>query len=304
MGKIKWFSPNQGILTVSIASYGITLGQSANQYLSGGEKIRFGISESKDYLFIQIVDSSEDDSYSIPEGIQGSKPIRITCREFIRYLQLETDINTKNTNRYYTSFDSSSRIFTVDLNKELKREKKESVQLEKMVVANNEFFQNLFNPVYRSSSRSFIPISIEDGETKVVENGVKPTIRYGEIDFDLATEGIPDFKLRFNMALVNDTSEKLLGYFLTGGSLKNMTEDEKNAIYDEDFGLLIAVDKNSEIQAMCFVEVYDRLGPGSIIPLSHFEKKPGINNDYIIRQMINKNLPFLVEGDSEHEDSN
>ena len=294
MEQIQWFSPQQGSLTVSIASYGITLSQAAALYLNGGEKVSFGISEDNSQLFIQIVDQNEEDAYSIPETLKEAKPIRITCKEFIRFLQFKTNINIETTSKHFASYDGSSKMFKVDLNKELNKGK-DSKKITKDETSNNEFFQNLFSPLYKLSNRAFTPVTIEDGETKMVNTEVKPTIRYGEIDFDLDTEGIPDFKLKLNMALINDTTEKILGYFLTGGSLEKMTEAEKQAIYDEDFGLLIGVNNKNQIQMMCFVEVYNRLGEEAIVPLSHFDKKPGINNDFIIRQMIEKKLPFIVE---------
>ncbi|WP_102272520.1 hypothetical protein [Cytobacillus massiliigabonensis] len=293
MTGISWFSPQQGMLTISIASYGITLSQAATQYLKGGEKVRFGISEDSNQLLIQIVDQNEEDSYSIPDGIKEGKPIRITCKEFIRFLQFKTNINIETTSKYFASYDTSSKIITVDLNKELSKVR-ESKQLTKDENSNNEFIQNLFSPLYKSSNRAFTPVSIEDGENKMVNTEVKPIIRYGEVAFEMDTEGIQDFQLILNLVLINDISEKLLGYFLTGGSLEKMTESEKQAIYDEDFGLLIGVN-NNQIQLMCFVEVYNRTGNDSIVSLSHFEKKKGINNDFIIRQMINKQLPFLLE---------
>lgn len=294
MEKVQWFSPQQGSLTVSIASYGITLSQAATQYLNGGEKVRFGISEDNKQLFIQIVNQSEEDAYSIPEGLKEAKPIRITCKEFIRFLQFKSSINIDTTSKFFASYDPNSKIITADLNKELNKGK-EAKQTTKDESSNNEFFQNLFSPLYKSSNRAFTPVSIEDGETKMIGAEVKPIIRYGEIAFEMDTEGIPDYKLNLNLALINDASEKLLGYFLTGGSLEKMTEAEKQAIYDEDFGLLIGANNKNQIQMMCFVEVYTRLGNEAIVPLSHFEKIPGINNDFIISQMINKKLPFIVE---------
>lgn len=294
MENIQWFSPQQGSLTVSIASYGITLSQAATQYLNGGEKVRFGISEDNKQLFIQIVDQVEEDAYSIPEGLKEGKPIRITCKEFIRFLQFKAIISIDSSSKFFATFDPSTKIITADLDKEINKGKEEK-QITKEESSNNEFFQNLFSPLYKSSNRAFIPISIEDGETKMVKNEVKPAIRYGEVSFEMDTEGIPDYKLKLNLALINDTSEKLLGYFLTGGSLEKMTEAEKQAIYDEDFGLLIGVNHKNQIQMICFVEVYNRLGEDCIVPLSHFERIPGINNDFIIREMITKKLPFIVE---------
>ncbi|MGG1263810.1 hypothetical protein [Brevibacillus laterosporus] len=111
----------------------------------------------------------------------------------------------------------------------------------------------LFGDNVVEGQRAFTPFSIEDGNKIIADMRVRPAKRFGMVDF--STESHPNYHL--NVSLLRDSSEKLLGYVICTKGAK-VAEDIMEAIMDEDKGLIIAVNNDLEIEAVFFVDVYDK----------------------------------------------
>ncbi|GEC93336.1 hypothetical protein [Brevibacillus brevis] len=128
---IQWFTPNTVLPTLTVASYGITFNSGALDLLKGFSSVRLGCDPKNKVLLIELHKESNSSGFSIPEINENTKNVRITCREFVQFLQVKCKIDVSNPVKFFIQKSGENRI-EIDLstfipsNKTKKTKAKES----------------------------------------------------------------------------------------------------------------------------------------------------------------------------------
>ncbi|MBA2871029.1 hypothetical protein HNQ85_001299 [Anoxybacillus calidus] len=118
---IQWFSPNTPIPTLTIASYGISFNSGSTYYLKDVKKIMLGCDTEKKKLYIKLLKGDNEPGFSVPTINENTKSVRISCREFVQYLDVKCKIDTSKASKYFIDIVGNEMI--VDLNTPIPIEK-------------------------------------------------------------------------------------------------------------------------------------------------------------------------------------
>ena len=128
-------------------------------------------------------------------------------------------------------------------------------------------------------NRAITPYSKEDGKTIIHSSAITPHLKTGLID--LSDEQNPDHKVK--AVVIYDVSEKLLGYFVTGGHVTYLPEEVERVIYDEDYALMVVYSEDSEPVSMFYFDKYGKQSEPTV-RADHFIGDP--SSDHKILQSL------------------
>ncbi|OPL10410.1 MAG: hypothetical protein AVO34_03470 [Firmicutes bacterium ML8_F2] len=125
---IEWFDASRPLPSVSIAPYGLTLNKSAAEFLTNAKRVRLGIDASQKKLYIKADANSENGTHALPENLKGRKTVRISCKDFIKYLAIKMNLTIANSEKYMATWDEEEKYIIVDINNKIKHKKKEQMK--------------------------------------------------------------------------------------------------------------------------------------------------------------------------------
>ncbi len=121
---IQWFDATKALPTVTVATYGLNLNTSAAEYFKGSEKLKLGLEAEKKKIYLKASSGNDEGGFSFPEIGDKTKTARVSCREFIQYVMLNTGLDFNQSEKFYSTWDENEQIMIIDLNKKLSRPKK------------------------------------------------------------------------------------------------------------------------------------------------------------------------------------
>lgn len=112
----RWSAPSAGAPIVSVASYGLTFNQPVIEMLGRPSKIFIGYDEAKKTIGIKPTDDESDNrAYDfIKKERRGY--IRISNRDFVKYISVSSGINFDKAIRYIAIWDDNESVLLLKLN--------------------------------------------------------------------------------------------------------------------------------------------------------------------------------------------
>ncbi|NTU22467.1 hypothetical protein HPY28_19275 [Brevibacillus sp. HB1.2] len=120
---IQWFSPNKAIPSITIASYGISFNAGCLIYFENASSVLLGCDTSSKKLYVKFLKDGDSSGFSVPQIDEKTKNVRISCREFIQFLQLKFKFDVSKSLKYYVDIVSEDQ-FVVSLDDPITSEKK------------------------------------------------------------------------------------------------------------------------------------------------------------------------------------
>ena len=112
---IKWFDNTTTYPTITLAKYGVTFNIGCLPYLNKGtNSLVFGCDPEQNKVHIKIR-TGGDSGFTVPEITDTTRTIRISCKEFVQYLQVRCGVNLEKAKKYYADFDEKENEFVIDL---------------------------------------------------------------------------------------------------------------------------------------------------------------------------------------------
>lgn len=121
---VQWFSPNKAIPSITIAPYGISFNAGCLMYFEGVSSILLGCDTASKRLYVKLLKDGDNSGFTVPQIDEKTKNVRISCREFIQFLQLKLKFDVSKPLKYYID-DISEDQFVVDLDNPITLEKKQ-----------------------------------------------------------------------------------------------------------------------------------------------------------------------------------
>jgi hypothetical protein len=131
--------------------------------------------------------------------------------------------------------------------------------------------------------RTFLPFTTVDGA--VNDDNIwafLPAIKHG-----LVTLEHPDYPRPMRVTVIQDSQEKLLTYFITGGQMDQLTREQCEAITSDDYVVVLVTDTSSNPMAAFLYERYER----DTIHFAHLQRP--FSYDHFINMMIDQGYSFL-----------
>lgn len=119
----RWSAPSAGAPIVSIASYGFTFNSSVIEMLGKPTKILIGYDDESRVIGIKPVDGGADArAYEfIKKERRGY--IRISNKDFIKYIEASSGINYAKAKRYIAIWDNSEEVLILKLDEPMDNKK-------------------------------------------------------------------------------------------------------------------------------------------------------------------------------------
>lgn len=112
---IKWFDNTTTYPTITLAKYGVTFNIGCLPYLNKGKSLVFGCDPEQNKVHIKILTDGKSTGFMVPEINDETRTIRVSCKEFVQYLQVRCGVNLEKAKKYYADFNEIENEFVIDL---------------------------------------------------------------------------------------------------------------------------------------------------------------------------------------------
>jgi hypothetical protein len=112
---IQWFTSKMTIPSVSIASYGFTFNSGSLQFFREIPSVLLGYDSTQKKVYVKLLRDRDETAFSIPELDERTRSIRISCRDFVQFLQVKTKLDFEKPVKYFADWDEESNLLIVDL---------------------------------------------------------------------------------------------------------------------------------------------------------------------------------------------
>jgi len=110
-----WVGPTAGAPIVTIATYGISFNSYVISLMGNPAKVLIGFDEKNKILGVKPVDDSNDHiAYDFAKK-ERKGYVRISNKDFIKYISAITGNNFKKAERYLANWDDKTKVLTVNL---------------------------------------------------------------------------------------------------------------------------------------------------------------------------------------------
>lgn len=120
---VQWFTPNKAIPAITIASYGLSFNAGCLQYLNGVETVLLGCDQENKKVHVKCLKNGDKTGFSIPNIDQNTKNVRISCREFVQFLQLKFKLDVSKPYKFFVDEVLENELI-IDLSSPVLLEKK------------------------------------------------------------------------------------------------------------------------------------------------------------------------------------
>ncbi|UFJ40373.1 hypothetical protein LOK74_20445 [Brevibacillus humidisoli] len=124
---VQWFSPNKTIPAITIASYGISFNAGCLPYFKDVESVMLGCDTTTKKVHVKLLKNEEGSGFSVPKIDEKTKNVRISCREFVQFIQLKFKYDVSKTYKFFVDEVLENELI-IDLSSPVVLEKKAKSQ--------------------------------------------------------------------------------------------------------------------------------------------------------------------------------